>query len=101
MWFSLIYSLELYQQTNARLLRQGQKENVVIYHLVARGTIDEEVMRILKEKEKKQSDLIDALKAEIGSVCRKAVMGERNRTILREYNGKNLDKLRVNYGVSK
>ncbi len=51
-WFSLIYSLELYQQTNARLLRQGQKENVVIHHLVARGTIDEEVMRILKEKDK-------------------------------------------------
>ena len=65
-WFGLTWSLELYQQTNARLWRQGQKETVVIHHIVTKGTIDEDVMRALKRKEKTQSDLINAVKANLG-----------------------------------
>lgn len=65
-WFGLTWSLELYQQTNARLWRQGQNETVVIHHIITKGTIDEDVMRALKRKEKTQSDLIDAVKANIG-----------------------------------
>lgn len=64
-WFGLTWSLELYQQTNARLWRQGQKETVVIHHLVAKNTIDERVMKALKEKDHTQSALIDAVKANL------------------------------------
>lgn len=64
-WFGLTWSLELYQQTNARLWRQGQNETVVIHHIIAKGTIDEDVMKALKRKEKVQSDLIDAVKAKL------------------------------------
>lgn len=65
-WFGLTWSLELYQQTNARLWRQGQKEAVVIHHIITKGTIDEDVMRALKRKEKTQTDLINAVKANLG-----------------------------------
>lgn len=65
-WFGLTWSLELYQQTNARLYRQGQNDTVVIHHIIAKDTIDEDVMRVLKLKEKTQTDLIDAVKARIG-----------------------------------
>ena len=65
-WFSLLWSLELYQQCCARLHRQGQKETVVIHHIVAKGTVDEDVMKSLRRKEKTQSDLIDAVKARLG-----------------------------------
>ncbi len=65
-WFGLTWSLELYQQTNARLWRQGQNETVVIHHIITKGTIDEDVMRALKRKEKTQSDLINAVKANLG-----------------------------------
>lgn len=64
-WFGLTWSLELYQQTNARLWRQGQKETVVIHHIISSGTIDEDVMDALKRKEKTQSALIDAVKANL------------------------------------
>lgn len=64
-WFGLTWSLELYQQTNARLYRQGQNETVVIHHIITKDTIDEDVMRTLKAKEKTQSDLIDAVRAEL------------------------------------
>ena len=64
-WFGLTWSLELYQQTNARLWRQGQKETVVIHHIICGGTIDEDVMDALKRKEKTQSALIDAVKANL------------------------------------
>lgn len=64
-WFSLTWSLELYQQTNARLYRQGQKDTVVIHHIVSKGTIDEDVMRALKAKEKMQDALIDSVKARL------------------------------------
>lgn len=65
-WFGLTWSLELYQQTNARLYRQGQNDTVVIHHIIAKDTIDEDVMRALQLKEKTQSSLIDAVKARIG-----------------------------------
>ena len=64
-WFSLTWSLELYQQTNARLYRQGQKDTVVIHHIVSKGTIDEDVMKALKAKEKIQDALIDSVKARL------------------------------------
>lgn len=64
-WFGLTWSLELYQQTNARLWRQGQNETVVIHHIIAKGTIDEDVMKALRRKEKTQSDLIYAVKAKL------------------------------------
>ncbi|WP_366923856.1 DEAD/DEAH box helicase [Metallumcola ferriviriculae] len=62
-WFGLTWSLELYQQTNARLWRQGQKDTVVIHHLIAKETIDERVMKALKDKDNTQAALIDAVKA--------------------------------------
>ncbi len=65
-WFGLTWSLELYQQTNARLHRQGQKDTVVIHHIIAKGTIDENVMKALRQKEKTQNALIDAVKANLG-----------------------------------
>ena len=67
-WFGLTWSLELYQQTNARLWRQGQKETVVIHHLIAKGTIDEHVMKALNDKNNTQSALIDAVKATLKEV---------------------------------
>lgn len=65
-WFSLIWSLELYQQTNARLYRQGQKDTVVIHHLITKNTIDEDIMKSLKRKDKTQEALMRAVKARIG-----------------------------------
>lgn len=63
-WFGLTWSLELYQQTNARLWRQGQNaDTVVIHHIITKGTIDENIMSALGKKEKTQSALIDAVKA--------------------------------------
>ncbi|MEA4898688.1 MAG: DEAD/DEAH box helicase [Christensenellaceae bacterium] len=65
-WFGLTWSLELYQQTNARLWRQGQRsETVVLHHIIAKGTIDERVMKALSEKDKTQAALIDAVKANL------------------------------------
>ena len=72
-WFGLNPSLELYQQANARLYRQGQKETVIIHRLVTRGTVDEDVIKKLELKEKGQEALIEALKARI-----RAYKGERN-----------------------
>ena len=65
-WFSLTWSLELYQQTNARLWRQGQKETVVIHHLAAKDTIDEDVMAALAKKDAGQAALLQAVKARVG-----------------------------------
>ncbi|WP_028125411.1 DEAD/DEAH box helicase [Eremococcus coleocola] len=64
-WYSLTWSLELYQQTNARLYRQGQKESVVIHHLITEQTIDEDVMKALKRKDDSQTALLEAVKAEL------------------------------------
>lgn len=67
-WFGLTWSLELYQQANARLHRQGQTERVIVHHLVAKGTVDVDVMRRLTGKAATQADLIEALKARIDRV---------------------------------
>lgn len=64
-WFGLTWSLELYQQANARLHRQGQTEAVIIHHLVSTGTVDEDVMRALENKEVNQNVLLEAVKARI------------------------------------
>lgn len=61
-WFGLTWSLELYQQANARLPRPGQKESVIIHHLICRGTIDEKAMLALQDKNAGQNVLLDALK---------------------------------------
>ena len=66
-WFGITWSLELYQQTNARLYRQGQTGTVVVQHIIAEGTIDERILRALKRKEKTQTALIEAVKAEVSS----------------------------------
>ena len=61
-WYGLTWSLELYQQANARLHRQGQEKPVIIHHLIAAGTVDEQVMRALKAKDTSQAALLAALK---------------------------------------
>ena len=65
-WFGLTWSLELYQQCNARLHRQGQTDTVVIHHIIAKGTIDEDVMAALARNERTQNALINAVKAKLG-----------------------------------
>ena len=65
-WFGLTWSLELYQQTNARLWRQGQQSaTVIIHHIIAQGTIDEQIMRALEDKDRTQAALIQAVKAQL------------------------------------
>ena len=66
-WFGLTWSLELYQQTNVRLWRQGQQsETVVIQHIITKGTIDEHILKALQAKDETQTALMQAVKAEIG-----------------------------------
>ena len=66
-WFGLTWSLELYQQTNARLWRQGQQSRtVIIQHIVDKGTIDERILKVLEHKDGTQAALIDAVKADLG-----------------------------------
>lgn len=67
-WFGLTWSLELYQQANARLHRQGQKETVIIHHLISKGTVDEDVMNVLANKEINQDMLLEAVKARLEEV---------------------------------
>lgn len=65
-WFGITWSLELYQQTVARLYRQGQKsQTVVVQHIITDDTIDERIMKALLQKERTQSALIDAVKANL------------------------------------
>lgn len=64
-WFGLTWSLELYQQTNARLYRQGQENTVVIHHIITKGTHDEDVTKALTLKEKIQDALINSVKARL------------------------------------
>lgn len=64
-WFSLTWSLELYQQTNARLYRQGQKNTVVIQHMVTKDTIDEQIIKALSDKNTTQEALMKAVKANL------------------------------------
>ena len=65
-WFSNIWPLELYQQLNARLWRQGQKHTVVIEHIVTKDTIDEDILVSLEKKDNSQEAMIAAVKARIG-----------------------------------
>jgi SNF2 family DNA or RNA helicase len=67
-WFGLTWSLEQYEQANARLYRQGQKNTVFIHHLVAEGTMDEQVLTVLEHKASGQSALIEAVKARITEI---------------------------------
>ena len=65
-WFTLTWSLELYQQTVARLWRQGQTDQtVVVQHIVAKGTIDERILKVLEQKDGTQAALIDAVQADL------------------------------------
>ncbi|STC84057.1 SNF2 domain protein [Clostridium botulinum] len=64
-WFGLTWSLELYQQANARLHRQGQRESVIIHHLVSKDTVDEDVIKALGSKEVNQNVLLEAVKARL------------------------------------
>ena len=65
-WFGLTWSLELYEQTIARLWRQGQQSRtVVVTHIVTERTIDERILKALESKSQTQEDLIAAVKAEI------------------------------------
>ena len=62
-WYTLPnWNLELYQQANARIYRQGQKENVSIYQIIVPGTIDEDMLKALDEKDVTQKRLIEALR---------------------------------------
>lgn len=65
-WFGLTWSLELYQQTNARLWRQGQTQVVTIHHIITKDTVDEDVMAALEQKDMTQEKLISAVKAQLG-----------------------------------
>ena len=68
-WFGLTWSLELYQQTNARLWRQGQTaDTVVIQHIVTAGTMDDHVLTALQQKEQTQNSLMGAVRAELGGI---------------------------------
>jgi SNF2 family DNA or RNA helicase len=64
-WFGLTWSLELYQQANARLHRQGQEHPVIVHHIVAEDTLDEQVLKVLSGKEAGQDALMEAVKARI------------------------------------
>lgn len=64
-WYGQTWSLELYQQFNARLYRQGQQNGVVIHHLIMNGTHDEDVVKALKAKDRKQNALMESIKAKI------------------------------------
>ena len=70
-WFSLTWSLEFYQQANKRLHRSGQDKTVIIHHLIAKNTIDENVVKVLSDKNSRQENLLAALKAKI-------LLGEKN-----------------------
>ena len=65
-WFGLTWSLEYYQQANARLARQGQTQPVIVHHIVTKDTIDERVLLVLQGKAKGQAALLDAVKAQLG-----------------------------------
>ena len=65
-WFTLTWSLELYQQANARLHRQGQEKPVIVHRLLVQGGADEDVAKALESKDETQAALIEALKARIG-----------------------------------
>ena len=68
-WFGLPWSLELYQQVNARLHRQGQDKSVIVHHIICEGTVDEKVLSTLQKKDATQRELLDALKGYLNESC--------------------------------
>lgn len=72
-WFGLTWSLELYQQANARLYRQGQENAVIIHHLITEGTADESVLASLRGKKDVQDELLDSLKAKYGDKNKQSI----------------------------
>lgn len=68
-WFGLTWSLEKYQQANARLHRQGQQHACILHHIVAKGTVDERIMQVLAGKAERQDALIEAVKARRDEIC--------------------------------
>ena len=64
-WYGLTWSLELYQQFNARLYRQGQKQRTIIHHIVTSKTEDENVVKALKSKDRTQNNLMNSIKAKL------------------------------------
>lgn len=88
-WFGLPWSLEMYQQANARLWRQGQRQSVVVNHLVAAGTMDEQVLKVLQKKDAGQAGLIEALKARIEEVA-KSTAKPRDKTLREQVQGRKL-----------
>jgi len=67
-WFGLTHDLELYQQANARIFRQGQtQDTVIINHIVAAGTVDEDILPALTAKDATQAALMEAVKARVGN----------------------------------
>jgi len=65
-WYTLTWSLELYQQANARLHRQGQERPVIVHRLLVQGGVDQDVAAALEGKDATQAALLEALKARIG-----------------------------------
>jgi SNF2 family DNA or RNA helicase len=64
-WYGMPWSLEQYLQANGRLYRQGQKETVVVHHLIAEGTIDQRIANVIKDKDFTQQKLLDAVKGKL------------------------------------
>lgn len=77
-WYGLNWSLELYQQANARLYRQGQKNGVIIHRLIAKGTVDEDVIRRLESKDQTQESLLQSLKARIQAIRKENKGGNKS-----------------------
>ena len=68
-WYSMVWSLELYQQTIGRIYRQGQEDTVVVQHIITKGTIDEDILAALEKKDTSQEALLAAVKARIGGTA--------------------------------
>ncbi|SDB96740.1 SNF2-related protein [Shouchella lonarensis] len=83
-WFGLTWSLEEYQQANARLHRQGQKQTVVVHHLVTQGTIDQDIMTALDRKANGQNALLDAVKARLERIQTEGTSDEHNENCHQE-----------------
>ena len=79
-WFSLTWSLECYQQMNARLYRQGQQSStVVVHHIIADGTIDEDILNALQQKGRMQAALFNAVKARLKNKRQRKTKEDKTR----------------------
>ena len=88
MWFGLTWSLEYYEQLNARLARSGQAHEVIIHHLLAEGTMDEVVYEALQSKAGTQDDLVAAVQAVQGQIA--VALRQRAREVQAEAARKDL-----------